>query len=105
MSADETATGMFHEDGSPDAEAILAQLRRVVQSDPPPATIGAYAGREVLHSILGEGADAEARAKVAAAFSVFRACADPNIVYDFSSETEMRGDRFVIVITATPRNP
>lgn len=37
------------------------------------------------------------------AFNVFLACADPEIVYDFSSETEMRGDSFVITVTATPR--
>lgn len=37
------------------------------------------------------------------AFNVFLACAEEETVYDFSSETTMDGDRFVITITATPR--
>lgn len=36
-------------------------------------------------------------------FDVFLACADAETVYDFSSETKMDGDRFVITVTATPR--
>ena len=37
------------------------------------------------------------------AFDVFLACAEEETVYDFSSETTMDGDRFVITIIATPR--
>lgn len=36
-------------------------------------------------------------------FDVFLACADAETVYDFSSETTMKGDSFVITTTATPR--
>ena len=39
------------------------------------------------------------------AFDVFLACADAETVYDFSSETKLDGDRYVITVTATPRKP
>lgn len=39
------------------------------------------------------------------AFDVFLACADPETVYDFSSETKADGDRFVVTVTCTPRKP
>lgn len=74
---------------------MAEQARGVVSSNPPTTA-------EVVNGGLAQVIKRYERAP-RDAFDVFLACADAETVYDFSSETTMDGDRFVITIIATPR--
>ena len=71
------------------------KARGVVTSNPPTTA-------EVVNGGLAQVIKRYERAP-RDAFDVFLACAEEETVYDFSSETTMEGDSFVITVKATPR--
>ena len=80
----------------PSAAELWARGRPLGQPYQPPTTA------EVVNGGLAQ-AIARYERTPRGAFDVFLACCEEETVYDFSSETTMKGESFVITTTATPR--